>query len=276
MLALNQTNRHITDKVLVEYHIFDINSPIIITFSPAGYVLTTKDIEQGRNAWGFTLFKKMKINVIAFTAINEKHWFVLPEVDNYIKGLAPLLEQFPERLGYGASMGAFASTFYANELKLDRLLLITPMNIPKRINNDINFDYAKNFKGEIALIYDPLCPVDKLCALKYPQQTQYLKFYSVGHQVIESLSNIGFLKTLVLQFIKNKINPKLFAIEARKRKNLERYYSYLKRNPTKKNTVRRKEIILYRFIKWNIANPTASIQKVVFKLKKGVKKRLQK
>jgi len=277
MQALKQSSReNIAGKALVEYQIFDVKSPIIITFSPAGYVLTSKDVDKGVAGWAFELFKKHKINIISFTAINEKHWFSVPEVADYIEKLSPLLNRFQERLGYGVSMGAFASAFYANQLKLDRLLLITPMDRPDHLKNLPHFNHAADFEGKITLIYDPLCPVDKEFALMFPPQTQYLKFYSVGHQVIESISKLGFLKTLVLSFIKDDINPMEFAINARGRKDLERYYSYLKRNPTKKNTAKRRKVIKDSFLNWNLKNPTAPINKILSKLTKGVKKRLPK
>ncbi|RBW43460.1 hypothetical protein DS885_13320 [Psychromonas sp. B3M02] len=270
------SRENIANKVLVQYRIFNNKAPIVITFSPAGYVLSDKDIINGKNGWGFSCLEKMNVNVITFTAINNKHWFVIPEVQEYINKLIPHLEVFPERLGYGASMGAFALSIYATKLKIDRLLLITPMNLPPSIYSEIKFDYASNFNGEITLIYDPLCPVDKQCALQFPKHTKYLRFYSVGHQVIESLSYIRYLSTLVSKFIDNKIDITEFSSHARKRKNLGRFYSYLKRNPTRKNTKKRKITILYHFLKWNIMNPGASINRTIFKLKRSAEKRYSK
>lgn len=272
MFALNQAHRFVDTNLLVESHIVDVNAPVMVTFSPAGFVLSSKEVEDGKSAWGYSFLKKMNINVISFNAINERHWFITPEVKAYIKTLSPFLEQFPERLGYGASMGAFAASLYANELNLDRLLLITPMCLPSYIKSDTVFNYANDFDGKITLIYDPFCSVDKQCAFMFPKTTRYLKFYSVGHQVVESLSHIGYLKILVQRFIADNIDETEFSINARKRKHLERYYSYLKRNPTKKNTKKRKRIIFYRFFIWNIKNPEATVKKMILKWRKSIKK----
>ncbi|MFT7006454.1 MAG: hypothetical protein ACJAXJ_000962 [Colwellia sp.] len=273
MLALNNSTRLSLDKLLVEYHIFSYEQPIMITFSPAGYVLSQSEVIKGRSAWAFEFFKKMQINIIAFSAVEDAHWFLNESSQVHIAELSRHLKIFPERLGYGASMGAYAASHYAEQLHLDRLLLITPKVTPKRIDTKYDFNYCNSFDGEITLIYDPFCSADKECALNYPSKTNYLKFYGVGHQVIESISHIGYLKALVVNFISDKINTDEFAKQSRKRKELERYYSYLQRNPTKKNSTKRKRIVSYYFILWSLQNLDKVFQKHRVKIKKNLRRK---
>jgi len=275
MLTINNSMRLSLDKLLVEYHIFSYKHPVMITFSPAGYVLSKNEVIKGKSAWAFDFFKKMKVNIIAFSAVDEAHGFINESSKAYITELSGQLSNFPERLGYGASMGAYAASHYANLLNLDRLLLITPRFTSKKINKECNFTYCSSFNGKITLIYDPFSPIDKQWALKYPSKTDYLTFYGVGHQVIESISNIEYLKTLILQFITDKINPEEFAKQSRKRKKLERYYSYLQRNPTKKNSTKRKKIVRYYFIRWSLKNMDKIFQKHRVKIKKSLRRKTE-
>ncbi|SQD80152.1 hypothetical protein [Moritella yayanosii] len=276
MLELQRDTRFIVDDILVQYHIASVDKPLMITFSPAGYVLTTAEAEAGTSAWGFEFFKKMGVNVISFAPIKNKHWFISAALQNYLTQLSPHLTVFPERLGYGASMGAFAHSLYYSQLQLDRLLLITPLTPPKNLMIPTAFDYCAQCQGDITLIFDPLCPEDKSHALRYPSHTKYLKLYGVGHQVIETISKIGYLKSLVMAFIANDINHAEFNKAMRGRRSVERYYSYMARNPTQKLTPSRLNIIRRHLLRWHFAHPTYFIQKLTTKWRKSIRKRLNK
>ena len=277
MLDLNKETKLIIAETLVHYYISNIEAPVVITFSPAGSVLTNRQVKTELSAWSFDFFKKNEINIISFNAINNKHWFVCEELLQFIKELSPQLTIFPERLGYGASMGAFALSIYASELQLDRLLLITPIKAPREEwNEQSKFDYCAKFKGKITIIYDPFSPEDKQAAKSYPERTYYLKVYGVGHRVIESLSEIKLLKRVVLQFVNNKIDHAEFVKYARLRKGLERYYSYMARNPTQKNTRRSKKIIKAYLRKWNLKHPKQILLKLKNKWSKSLTKKLNK
>jgi len=276
MLELQRDTRFIVDDTLVQYLITSFDKPLMITFSPAGHVLTAADVKTGASAWGFEFFKKMDVNIISFTAIKSKHWFISEELSTYLAQLSSYLSIFPERLGYGASMGAFAHSLYYSQLQLDRLLLITPLTPPKNLIIPNEFDYCAQCRGHITLVFDPLCPEDKSHALRYPAHTDYLKLYGVGHQVIETISKVGYLKQLVMAFIANDINHMEFNQAMRGRRRVERYYSYMARNPTQKLTPSRLNIIRRHLLSWHLAHPTYFIQKLSTKWRKSIRKRLNK
>ncbi|NRB79275.1 MAG: hypothetical protein HRU38_11500 [Saccharospirillaceae bacterium] len=276
MLELQRDTRFIVDDILVQYYITSVDKPLMITFAPAGHVLTSKEAEAGSPAWGFEFFKKMGVNVISFALIKNKNWFISDALVNYLTQLSPCLSVFPERLGYGASMGAFAHTLYYSPLQLDRLLLVTPLTPFGNTITSTEFDYCAKFQGDITLIFDPFCPQDKLHALRYPEHTHYLKLYGVGHQVIETISKIGYLKRLVIDFINNDISHVEFNNAMRERRNVERYYSYMARNPTQKLTTRRRKIIRHHLLMWHLAHPTYFIHKFTTKWRKSIRKRLNK
>lgn len=273
MLKLQHDTRFLVDDVLVQHYIVSFDRPLMVTFAPAGKVLTRKEAKDGCSAWGFEFFKKMGVNVISFALIKNKSWFISEALVQYLTQLSPHLSLFPERLGYGASMGAFAHSLYYSQLRLDRLLLITPvtpLDIPKE------FNYCADFKGSITLIFDPFSHQDKYHALRYPEHTHYLKLYGVGHQVIETISKIGYLKTLVVDFIANDIHVFEFNLAMRDRRSIERYYSYMARNPTNRSTIRRRKIIRVRWLMWHLENPTYFIHKISTKWRKSIRKRLNK
>ncbi|MFS1866301.1 hypothetical protein [Vibrio breoganii] len=115
-IKLNRHYRIILNDTLIQYFIYDFNSPLMITFSPAGKTLSQKEVEEGKNAWGFDFFHNKGFNIISFNAITNKHWFLCDSINDFISGLDSFLDFFPSRLGYGASMGAFAVNHYASLL----------------------------------------------------------------------------------------------------------------------------------------------------------------
>lgn len=275
MLIENKDIKKIIANTLVNIHIFNRDSPVMITFSPAGAVLSKSEVESGINAWAFDYFKKKKMNIIAFSAIEEKHWFVCEELRQYISTLRTELQSFPERLGYGASMGAYALSIYYQTLHIDRLLLITPIPSFPDFNERSGFNYSQHFRGQLTIIFDPLCPNDKRQALLYPAQSKYLKFPGVGHQVIESLSHLRLLSPLLRSFIDNDIDPQQWSFNARKRRTLTRYYSYMARNPTNKGGKMRRGKLKRAYLGYVLKHPSEIVMKLITKWKKSINKRIK-
>ncbi|HIF9184642.1 TPA: hypothetical protein ACX6PV_001606 [Photobacterium damselae] len=272
MLNLNAETKIIIDGTLIQCHIYSKDKPLIITFSPAGSLLTYKQIKNGHSAWGFDFFKKLGYNILSFSAIESKHWFISPILLRYINSLEKQIILFPQRIGYGASMGAFGLSLHHKSLHIDKLLLITPLT-PKNIEH-LSFDYCAGHHGDITIIYDPFCHQDTLHAMRYPKNSQYLKLYGVGHRVIESMNQLSMLKHTIRDFIVGKIDTENFYRSAKKRKNIERYYSYLLRNPTNKLTKKRINIIKYHAVKWYLTHPYHTLRKPITKWIKSLKKRL--
>lgn len=267
-------NRRLIDSTLVQSYIFSTNAPLIITFSPAGSILTSKQVAEGAEAWSYGFFKKNKVNILAFSAIDDRHWFTSKGLKNFIQQLTTQLAIFPERLGYGASMGAYALSNYHNALSLDRMLLITPIPSIAEHNLLSDFNYARDYSGQLTIIVDPFCVQDRIETKQYPKHACILSFAGVGHAVIESLSEIRYLKILIFQFINDDIDEFLFSKAVRQRRNITRYYSYMMRNPTKKNTQKRKSIIRTYQVKWSLNNMNLLVDSFLKKRKKSINKRI--
>jgi hypothetical protein len=67
MFRVETTTSQLVDKTLISGHIFDTEKPLMITFSPAGEVLTSDDIQHGKNAWGYDYFKKPNQRISIFS-----------------------------------------------------------------------------------------------------------------------------------------------------------------------------------------------------------------
>ncbi|NAZ71294.1 hypothetical protein [Vibrio toranzoniae] len=267
------SNRSIVGNTLVECAFFDYNKPVVICFNPAGKLLSEKQLHSGAHAWGFKFISSLGINVVAINTLSLNHWFLCSEFEEYVPKLAVLLKRFPERLGYGASMGAFAVTYYAGQLNINRALLYSPLQPPKR---DHNFDFTECHSTHWSIIYDPFNEEDKAIAHLYPAQSHYLHFYGVGHQVIESIAKIKYLKPLFLQFYAGQIADVEFYKQQTKKRTLIRYYSYMDRNPTKKNTFKRKAIIKKNKLLFILRNSDLLYKQVANRISKSIQKRINK
>lgn len=282
-LKFKQTVRQTIGDTLIQYFIHSVDNPLVITFSPAGAVLSKQDEESQISPWSFDFFHKQEMNILSFACIEHKDWFRSKQLAIFLEKLAPQLQCFPERLGYGASMGAYAVILHAQRLQIDRALLLSP--ISSIIDGQETFCQADNQEKyidlndwsnvacQLTVIYDSFCANDKEHARRFASHHQFLRFPGVGHQVIESLNNIGYLKPLVLQFIQGDVKLAEFAKAIRKRRNIERYYSYMKRNPTKKLSKQKLKFIKRTFIFWQLCNLNQITAKFKRKWGKSLKKR---
>lgn len=290
-LELNQVARQQIDNVLMQYHIVDPAGQLMVTFAPAGEVLTQGETEKGKSPWGFDFFKKQGINILAFSAVVEPTWYRSAEFRAFLRELAPKLTGFSERLGYGASMGAYAVGAFADVLGLDRTLMITPVvSLNREVaphenrwqkaadNQDWSQDSidASDNRSFNTIVFDPFCPRDKLHARYFTDNTLRLSLSGVGHNVIESLAQMGQLKNLVSQFVGNTIDPVQFAGDMRSRRNIERYYSYMKRNPTGKMSKQRQRLVRRHQMGWQLRNVDVLFAKVTRKWGKSLKRRYMK
>lgn len=77
---------------------------------------------------------------------------------------------------------------------------------------------------------------------------------------------------MVLEFIQGDISLEKFAHAIRKRRQLERYYSYIKRNPTNKLSKNKQKFIRRVFFYWQLRNFDQLVAKFKRKLGKSLKK----
>ncbi|WP_131541628.1 hypothetical protein [Photobacterium profundum] len=255
----NREFRITVKNTLIQGAIID-NGPIVFAFAPAGTVLTHYEVDNGELPWGFKYLSSRGVNVVSFNPISADHKYEEIELLEWAKSNSFMFQHHKERLAYAVSMGACGALLLSHHLMIDRALLFSPtlysVTLPEH-------------SMHITVVYDPFCANDKKQALSL-QPASELHTYGVGHRGIESVSACGYLSLLIRDFIGNHIVAEEFYQAMRERKSTERYYSYMKRNPTGKNTKSRKRIIIIAWLRWNLSNP----KKVLNKLYKSARKRL--
>lgn len=255
----NREFRVTVKNTLIQGAIID-DGPIVFAFAPAGTSLTPHEVDNGELPWGFKYLSSRGVNVVSFNTISTDHKYEEIELFEWAKSNSFLFQHHKERLAYAVSMGACGALLLSRHLMIDRALLFSPtlysVTLPEH-------------NMHITVVYDPFCANDRKQALSL-QPSSKLHTYGVGHRGIESVSACGYLSPLIRDFIGNHIVDEEFYRAMRGRKSTERYYSYMKRNPTGKNTKSRKRVIIIASLKWNLSNP----KKVLNKLYKSARKRL--
>ncbi|MEH6534675.1 MAG: hypothetical protein V7735_25545 [Photobacterium frigidiphilum] len=259
MININREFRITVKNTLIQGAIID-DGPIVFTFAPAGTSLTTREVGNGELPWGFKFLSSRRVNVVSFNPISTDHKYEEMELFEWAKSNSYLFQHHKERLAYGVSMGAYGALLLSHDLMIDRALLFSP-TLYSLTPTEHNM--------HVTVVYDPFCGYDKKQALSLLPSSE-LHTYGVGHRGIESISACGYLSPLIRAFIDNQIVDEEFYLAMRGRKSTERYYTYMKRNPTGKNTKSRRRVITTAWLKWNLSNP----KKVLNKLYKSARKRL--
>ncbi|MBF7052340.1 hypothetical protein IOC61_03290 [Halomonas sp. KAO] len=257
-------NRDVTlfvGKVFVKYHFKDFTRPLIITFSPDGVGLLSKEkIASGVSPWGFSYIKKIGYNVISFAELAEnRSYYRDKSFRERIFDFSRSLPDFSERIGYGGSMGGYGVSAYSNVLGISRMLLFNPISTrnravatwdweKKRSLDSFKFDWGGDYSDGAEsnasgfVVYDPLYQCDKLHAIRYSRLVK-LKFPGVGHGVSEFLNQMGELDWLVKSFLNNELDSRNFFKKIRKRRRIERYYSWMLSNENEYLTPNRRNVI---------------------------------
>lgn len=245
--------------IYYKYHFFNTNLPLIITFAP-NMGFSSKSVEQGDDPWSFSFLKKRQINVISFSCISNKTNYYRDNkfIDN-LQNLSNSLPEFPERLAYGCSMGAYGASAFSNVLKVNRLLLIDPISSRKRdiatwdydagrALNTFDYDWSGKYidgaetNATGYVVYDPLFNLDKLHAIRYKNLVK-LKVSGVGHHMTAHLQEMGMLAWLVETFISDNLDQKDFQRKAKNRRNIVRYYRWMLGPENKYRTHQRSLIV---------------------------------
>lgn len=246
-----------TNKTYCRYSFFDINKPVVITFSMMGKYVESENINALHDIWGHGFVAKKGINVISFCCIDKASWYLDSELADLLGKLKKLLNSFPERLGYGGSMGGFGILAYYEILNLDRVLVMNPITTldqdlvdfetrfkvhSSRLDWKFNYSDRASCQMNGYIVYDPLFELDKLHA-KRLKGLQELKLPGVGHFMPVHLAKLGILRWLFESFYFNLSLKEDFYKKARKRRQYPQYYSWLKSQENKYLTPRRNKII---------------------------------
>ena len=285
MLLFNQTVRIQVDDVVVQYHIFETEQPIMITFPPGNEALSHADLIEKKTPWGFDLFAKRKMNVISFNHIGKGNYFNSNEFATFTVKLGRHLDCFSERIGYGVSRGGYATSLFSMNLCLDRALLLMPISTydisiaswdPKVREASLYLNAcADSAECEIPLtiIYDPLYKPDSMHVKRFQSCINRLPLPGVGHRIPRALLQLGILRSTVLQYRQQQIDPASFFLKIRKRRTLAIFYRGLQAcNKTSKFSLRSRVILLHN-IRHHINHLDINPKKMHQQLSESIKKR---
>ena len=291
MLTLNIETREIIDNVVMKYHIFDVNQPIMITFPPVCQSINNIDAAVNAPVWSFDYFANRKLNIIAFNHIGDGNYFDSAVFVSFLDNLKYDIAMFPSKVGYGTSLGGFALTLHADRLGLDKALLMMPQSTycksiapwdPIVINaqdsavSDMATLDGKNCKTPLTVIYDPFSIADKLHVQRFEQPLSVLKVYAVGHRVPRALQHLNMLSDVILQFRLGTIDQDYFYSGLRERRTLSYYFRDAIKKPNKSYTNKRVAIIYRHKAKQAIMNFKFEPSKIIERISSSVKKRITK
>lgn len=289
MLTYHQSVRLQVDNVLVQYHIFDTDEPLMVTFPPSSNAMSQEQVDADQQAWSFQFFAKKKMNVISFNHIGgETHYFDSAKFAAFIDDLSDSLFPFPARIGYGCSKGGFAAAFHAKALKLDKALLLMPLSTywqpnapwdPKLSKHtelqvqDMSHIDASHCETPLTIIYDPLFIPDTLHKKRFKSCVASYRIPGVGHRIARALQHTGSLKETILEFREGEINAERFYRVARKRKQLSYYFRSIDKSSTQKMTPKRLGVIyLHRFYQYK--SQSIDLDKLKSRLQQSIEKRV--
>ncbi|AZG73425.1 hypothetical protein EGC82_12025 [Shewanella livingstonensis] len=289
MLKLNTEVKEIIDNVLMQYHIFDISQPLMITFPPVCQSIKNNDDVISAPVWSFDFFAKRKLNIVAFNHIGEGNYFDSRTFVSFLDKLKQAITVFPSKVGYGSSLGAFSLGLHADRLGLSKVLLMMPqstyckktapwdsivINAQDSINSDMAILDGRTCKTPITFIYDPLSLPDKLHVDRYQQRGTRLKIFGVGHRIPRTLQHLDMLSDVILQFRVGTIDNNSFYRGLKERRKLSYYFRDAYKQPTMSYTNRRVLIIYWHKTKQRLQHLKFEPSKILARLICSIKKRI--
>jgi len=237
-MVFNKSNSFTIGKTYCKYYLYDTSKPLIITFAPAGALVKEDELNNDISIWGYDFIKKKQMNIIAFAAIESNNWYLDSKLYNFLEDLQKKISIFKYRYGYGVSMGGYAVSAYANILKLQKILLYSPIStlneniltFDKRHKIEKNLWINNSLDGskcdvEGYIIYDPFCVEDRKHAERYNNKLKHLKVPGLGHMVIKYIAKLGLAPWIFDNFIKDTLEKKLFIEKVKRRRELSDYYN---------------------------------------------------
>ncbi len=142
---------------------------LLITFNPRGV------IRQETGFWGQEVAAKLRLNTLSFVTTND-NWYPTADMLAAVAAAQPVLDQFGEKVTYGASMGGYAALKHGPLVGATTAISFNPqasINPADLANGDTR--YARYFRpalhagmcigpGEAPanslMLYDPFFPLD--------------------------------------------------------------------------------------------------------------------
>ena len=271
-------------NVYAKWSLENSELPLMFTFASAELqdsksVLSLLDAEKGIDPWGFSLFKKIGLNVVSFASVEKPSWYRSEEFHHFIYKLNVATASFNIRLGYGVSMGGFGAAAFSNSLGMQRLLLLYPVasknsELAPWIRDDEGarlwyewnlgcVDGATSYCEGI-ILYDPLYRRDAKAVDRFSNRFSRIRCPGLGHGFAGTFVSSGILNDLIKDFIVNAVNVSLMQ---RRINNARRFMPYYYNKILNKEiSMRRKDIITSYRIKCLIED--SSLKDVGIKIKK--------
>lgn len=179
--------------------------------------------QPGRPGFGEAFLKKNGISALHFVS-SANHWWQTPEIITAIARAQEFLEKHfssATRVGYGSSMGGYGVLLYAQALRLDRVLAISPQysidsdKVPfetrwREEASQLSFAYdamPKKFENcHLHIVYDGQHAGDSEQVKLFPKTLQRHSLPLSDHPSSKYLLQTGALKSLVLDFFRHE-NP---------------------------------------------------------------------
>lgn len=258
-IAVPSAGCGVVGNVYYKYNFISYDLPVVVSFAFLNSNAKKDDLKnEGFEPWAYHYLSKKGVNVVSFCCFEGNDWYLDDEFYEFTLWLGSVISEFPSRVGYGSSMGAFGVASHANNLRLDSILLCAPIST---LNNELaSFEYRFNpavrrldwsdkkkdgatCRSNGYVVYDPLFEVDSLHASRF-SSLRPLKLLGVGHGIAVHLNNLGMLNWMVDELIWNgSISEDRFYEESRARKNYNRYYHWMLSNNNKYLTPGRSEVI---------------------------------
>ncbi|ACJ31060.1 Cytosolic protein, putative [Shewanella piezotolerans WP3] len=285
LLLFNQTVRLQVDDVVIQYHIFDTAQPLMITFPPGSEAFSDSDLIENKTPWGYDFFAKRRMNVISFNHIGKGNYFTSNELVIFTEKLGKHLDCFCERIGYGVSRGGFATSMFSKNLRLDRALLLMPIS-----TYDISIaswdpkvrEAAQHLNASpdsadcdipLTIIYDPLYKPDSMHMKRFQSCRVRFPLPGVGHRIPRALLQLGILKSTILQYRQQQIDPASFFLKIRKRRTLSFFYRGLQSCNNTSRFSLRSRVILFHRIQYHINHLDIDPKKIYQQLSESIQKR---
>ncbi|WP_281662158.1 MULTISPECIES: hypothetical protein [Halomonadaceae] len=245
-----------TDKTYCKFSLLDKTRPVVISFAMMGSYVRGDEKDVDSSVWSFDYILQKNLNCISFCCIDDASWYRDVDLIKWLNLIASAIRYFPERLGYGGSMGGYGVLAYSDILKMDRVLVMNPITtlseelapFEKRFTKAKKYlDWLGEFKDGAAstaqgyIVFDPLFEPDSLHARRL--NLKKLRFSGVGHFMPVHLQKLGILNWLFDSFVSGRVDEKKFYRDIRKRRNYLRYYDWLLSDENKYLTPKRAGVI---------------------------------
>lgn len=211
--------------------------------------------------------------------------FTSNELVIFTEKLGKHLDCFCERIGYGVSRGGFATSMFSKNLRLDRALLLMPIS-----TYDISIaswdpkvrEAAQHLNASpdsadcdipLTIIYDPLYKPDSMHMKRFQSCRVRFPLPGVGHRIPRALLQLGILKSTILQYRQQQIDPASFFLKIRKRRTLSFFYRGLQSCNNTSRFSLRSRVILFHRIQYHINHLDIDPKKIYQQLSESIQKR---